>query len=278
MKFFTFFRYYIAGFNVTFLNALKNIHLRPVLSFTGGGGKSTLIYLLARELADSGSAVLVTTTTMIYHPEVKNRICDRVVISSIEKLLTQIAAGTPGGITVAARKEIEQGGEHKLKGFLPEEIDNLYSADIFDIILVEADGAKHLPVKAPGIHEPVIPLSTSSVFGVIGLDALGAVIDEEHVFRVKEFCSLTGKHPGEIIDNRTITSLVQSKTGLFKNTPAAAQRVIMLHKADTKERTEQGQKTAEYILKETDVPDMILITSSRNSETEGPVRAVHYAE
>ncbi len=263
---------------MTFFDALKDIHLQSVLSFTGGGGKSTLIYLLARELADAGAAVLVTTTTMIYHPEVKNRTCDRVVVSPVEKLLKQTTAGASGRITVAAAKEIEHGGEHKLKGFLPEEIDRVFSADVFDIILVEADGAKHLPVKAPGLHEPVIPLSTRSVFGVIGLDALGTVIDAEHVFRIREFCSLTGKHGGEIIDDEVFTMLVQSKAGLFKNTPPAAQKIVALNKADTMDLTRQGIKTAEYILHAAKVPDMILITSSRNSGTAGPVRAVRTAE
>ncbi|MGL5542642.1 MAG: hypothetical protein ACRDB2_04840, partial [Fusobacteriaceae bacterium] len=38
-----------------------------VVSFTGGGGKTSLIFLLAEELSRKGR-VLITTTTKIYIP------------------------------------------------------------------------------------------------------------------------------------------------------------------------------------------------------------------
>ena len=39
--------------------------------------------------------------------------------------------------------------------------------------MIEADGAKRLPLKVPGEWEPVIPDFTDLVVGVIGMDAVG---------------------------------------------------------------------------------------------------------
>lgn len=41
---------------------------------------------------------------------------------------------------------------------------------------IEADGAKRLPLKAPGEWEPVIPEFVDLVIGVVGMDALGEPI------------------------------------------------------------------------------------------------------
>lgn len=57
-----------------------------------------------------------------------------------------------------------------MKGIHPSWIPAL--AQSWDFVLVEADGSRRLPVKAPAVYEPVIPPGTDLVVGVIGLDAL----------------------------------------------------------------------------------------------------------
>ncbi len=42
-----------------------------------------------------------------------------------------------------------------------------------DLTLIEADGARHLPCKAPAEHEPALLSSSDLVIGVTGLSALG---------------------------------------------------------------------------------------------------------
>ncbi|MCK7504559.1 MAG: hypothetical protein MZV70_11045 [Desulfobacterales bacterium] len=44
------------------------LHGGGVVSLVGAGGKTSLMYRLARELAGTGQAVLTTTTTRIYPP------------------------------------------------------------------------------------------------------------------------------------------------------------------------------------------------------------------
>lgn len=42
-----------------------------------------------------------------------------------------------------------------------------------DIVLIEADGAKRMPCKAPAAHEPVLLPQCDTVLAVAGLSALG---------------------------------------------------------------------------------------------------------
>jgi len=58
----------------------------------------------------------------------------------------------------------------KLKGLSPTLIDRIRDKGIADIILVEADGAKRCPLKAPNETEPVIPFSTTWTLPIVGLD------------------------------------------------------------------------------------------------------------
>ena len=65
----------------------------------------------------------------------------------------------------------------------------------YDLVLVEADGAKGRPLKYPAAHEPVIPPCSGRTVVVAGLDALGRTIAEA-VFRSELFIRATGLSPG----------------------------------------------------------------------------------
>ena len=45
-------------------------------------------------------------------------------------------------------------------------------------VLIEADGARRLPLKVPAGHEPVIHPRTTHVLSVYGLDAVGAALKD----------------------------------------------------------------------------------------------------
>ena len=61
--------------------------------------------------------------------------------------------------------------------------------ELCDVMLVEADGAKHHPVKVPEKWEPVIPRCADIVISVIGLDCLGQPISQSayRMERTSEF-------------------------------------------------------------------------------------------
>lgn len=118
----------------------------------------------------------------------------------------------------------------KLGGIHPAWVPPLRT--LWDVVLVEADGSKHRPVKAPAEHEPVIPSGTDVVIGCIGLDCLGKPLDEHSVHRPGLFSAISGCEIGTPITVQHLINLAEHPQGLFKASPADAARVLMLNKAD----------------------------------------------
>lgn len=224
-----------------------------VVSAVGGGGKTTILYLLAEALAREGGRVCVTTTTHIYDPrtEPQPRPCNQVVIvpelaeapdrNSLGAQKSQSGSVPQAGhiAVVAAREGIPDHSVHqpkgqtdllKLGGIHPAWVERL--SPYWDLVLVEADGSKHLPVKAPADHEPVVPEASSVVLGCIGLDCLGKPMDERYVHRPVLFRELTGCQPGEPIGSPHLINLVLHPQGLFKGAPSGARRVLVFNKVD----------------------------------------------
>ncbi|MDH3998967.1 MAG: putative selenium-dependent hydroxylase accessory protein YqeC, partial [Desulfuromonadales bacterium] len=62
-----------------------------VLSLTGGGGKTSLMFHLAQRLSQAGKKVLTTTTTKIFYPTANQN--KRVLVNADpERILTQTAS------------------------------------------------------------------------------------------------------------------------------------------------------------------------------------------
>jgi len=125
------------------IEALRiNPQKHRLISVVGAGGKTTLIFALARELQGREMSVAVTTTTHM----------------ASEGRYGIIPMGIPCG-------------DGKIKGISRE-----YPAELlkrYDIVLVEADGSRRLPFKVPAEHEPVLPKETDLVIGVAGAGAIG---------------------------------------------------------------------------------------------------------
>lgn len=131
----------------------------PVLSFVGGGGKTSYIRRLAWEGREKGCRVLVMTTTHMAVPEYFGVL--EPDLGQVEKMLEKegiAVAGCPakeGKIAFRDWEFYEKAGK------------------LADVILVEADGSKRLPVKVPGPKEPVIPENSDQILCIYGLGALG---------------------------------------------------------------------------------------------------------
>lgn len=145
-------------------------HEPLVISAVGAGGKTSLIYALAEEAKAKGAKVAIVTTTHMYVPK-KYGIIDG-NLAEVTRQLEQ------GGIVVAGSL-VEEG---KI-GFVGEE---LYRAicNLADIVLVEADGSKRMPLKVPQKGEPVLPDNTDLIVCLGGLTALGKKLGEV-CFRVE---------------------------------------------------------------------------------------------
>lgn len=237
-----------------------------LISLVGGGGKTTTIFRLARDLKQRGKRVLVTTTTNMFLPAEDE--CDALVLTPLQE--DALLGTRPGGtiICLAAGLIPEK---LKLKSVAPAFIDHLFTAGRFDVILVEADGAKRKPIKAPADYEPVLPTATTLVMGCIGLDAVGLPIEERHVHREHLFARVTGTRPGDRIDVATIARLIVSPDGLFRAAPPGAARLVLLNKADDEERCRAGEAVA-ALLQAADRPRCSVAVASA---AEGRVYSRH---
>ena len=113
---------------------------RPfVISFTGGGGKTSLIRRLAWEGREQGLKVLVIPTTHMALPE--HFFVPEPLAGDLEQALKE------RGIAVTGKAEERKPGEKKISFWGWEFYQQ--AKEKADLVLVEADGAKRLPVKVP---------------------------------------------------------------------------------------------------------------------------------
>jgi probable selenium-dependent hydroxylase accessory protein YqeC len=201
-----------------------------LISLVGAGGKTTTMFAIARALRTIHRRVLVTTTTNIFYPGKEE--CDAVLVDAAPEV-NRFHGISGGTITVLGGSVVN---ERKLAGMDKGFIEKLHQEKQFDHILVECDGSKRKPIKAAAHYEPVVPDNSTRTIGVIGLDAVGEPIDEEHVHRAEIFCAVVGRRLGERLDVQAVVELIASPRGLFKGVPETSPRYVLLNKADTTER------------------------------------------
>ncbi len=215
-----------------FLELLQIDHDKySVIAVVGGGGKTSLIYRLTDELLDKGKKVIITTTTHMAGetelPFARGGDTDKV-----RELLDS------EGYVIAAEYDEKTGKYTSLAEGKLEELKGLC-----DVVLVEADGAKHHSVKVPAEWEPVIPACADIVISVIGLDCLGQPICQSayRMERTSEFLKKSLQAP---ITEDDVVKIASSICGLFKDVEERVYRVY-LNKSDVLPEKE----AAEHIVK-----------------------------
>ena len=241
---------------VEFLNIESN--KKEMISIVGAGGKTTLLYNISKELKRMYKRILLTTTTHIYIPP-KDVYTDLFLSNSRETLFKYAEAIKDKDLFIIGDSITK---EKKIKGIDISIADEIYKLGIFDFILIEADGSKKKPIKAPAEWEPMIPQMSSMVIGVIGLDSLGKIVVEDSIHRLKEFCNISECRPGDIINGSMIAKLIKHPKGLFKNTPEKAEKIALLNKADNGSLIEAGFEIKRMI---EDDSIKIVITSMKNN-------------
>ncbi len=197
-----------------------------VVALVGAGGKTSLMYSLAREMVSLGRRVVTTTTTKIFPPRPDQS--PGLVLLSEDVSRANLAAGLARHGHVTLGSSLLKVG--KVDGVSEETIyDSLRYADS---VLVEADGAAGRSVKAPEKWEPVIPGAAELVIPVVGLDCIGARVTEDLVFRLERFLAVTGLQPGETISPESIGLLLGHPEGGIRGVPERSRVVPFLNKVD----------------------------------------------
>jgi probable selenium-dependent hydroxylase accessory protein YqeC len=210
-------------------------------SFVGGGGKTTLIEHIARSCLARGKSVAIATTTKIFTVEPF-------------AVFDEWIRGPRAASFIHIGKTVEG---PKLTGLTFEEV-KVLGRD-FDVVLIEADGAKGHPLKYPASYEPVIPPFSDRVFIVAGLDALFKPF-RETVFRHELFSRDTGTEPPRLVYPDIFVRLFQDDA-LLKST-AGFNRTIVLNKYDTSRPRHLAAVLLERIMDRTGI-DHGVITAAK---------------
>jgi probable selenium-dependent hydroxylase accessory protein YqeC len=223
------------------------IGAREHIAIVGAGGKTALMFALAEELGKEGKKVITSTTTKVWKHQARQAphvVCTENSPSWKDELQERLAGKEH---IFVGRCVLESG---KMDGLDASDLDLLFQEQETAYLLVEADGAAGLPVKAPAAHEPVIPSSATLVVAVMGIEAMGCRLTPEEVFRPEAVKEITGLQPGEALTSKALAKLFLHPRGLFKGTPDSAKRIAFLNKLDLVEKGDEAMNLAEEILGE----------------------------
>ena len=216
------------------LSPLLGLADSQIITFIGGGGKTSLMNTLGKEFASHGYPTLLTTTTHIMKPDflsdesyIENEDLGQLanIFTNLKKNTLPLAAlGIPEKVISSNVKWRSPSSDFckKIAEFSKKfSTKNPYK---FLKILCEGDGSKRLPIKLPKDGEPVFFPKTDTVIGVIGLSCLGKPI-KETLFRYELLPNLTSLdnyfiksfQSADIVTTDFLYRLCLSEKGLRKN-------------------------------------------------------------
>jgi probable selenium-dependent hydroxylase accessory protein YqeC len=185
----------------------------------GSGGKTSLIWHLARYFAPKSRSVLVATTTKMFPPK-----------------KTELLPG----IDMAGRFNQKTG---KLEALPLEELAERIPA--YDLVLIEGDGSRGLPLKGWAEYEPVIPSFATVTIGVLPLWPLGKPISAEFIHRLPLFCALTGADIGSMLEIEHLVKVIaggKMEKSLFS--AAVGRKILFFNQIEHEAAVLQAAKLA----------------------------------
>lgn len=244
-----------------------------LVAFTGGGGKTSLLFALAKELRE---AVVTTTTTRIFAAQMALApvVAFAATNSGEGKSEVEATAVAPAiGAHLARFGQclvVGQADGEKALGIAIELPASLLARPDVDYVLVEADGSRLRPCKAPAEHEPAIPPETSLVVPVAGIDAVGGrLADVAH--RPVRVAQLTGLAENEPMTPAALARLLSHAAGGLKGVPPAARVIPFINKVENDAAVTAAREVARLLLREERIHQVVLgaVQSAR------PVREIH---
>ena len=211
------------------------------IAIVGAGGKTSLMFLLAHGFRKQGLGVLTSTTTRILYPNPDQS--ERVVLlADPDPEGTIVRELQKYGHVTVAKHRIPPGD--KLKGMSCSQLMRVFDQVGCEHLVIEADGARGLSLKAPGASEPVVPASVDVFICLVGMDIIGRTLDEKNVFRPELVANLTGLALGEPVTKEAVARLCVHPQGMLKGCPPAARSYIFFNKTDLP----QGRHRAEQVM------------------------------
>lgn len=198
-----------------------------VAAVIGSGGKSTLLRTLAREAGERGGRVVLATTTHFLAFEgiplvTSGDMGD--VVRALDEAGT-VCVGTPTGDAL---------GRLGAPAFSMGKL-----AHVADLVVVEADGSKRLPLKAHASHEPVVPAEAALTVAVVGASGFGGrvgnVVHRAELLRERLGCDANDEATPELMARSMADEMAR---GLIAPTH------VIVNQAEGAERIEAARRFA----------------------------------
>ena len=186
-----------------------------LVSFIGGGGKTTALFALGRHRP--GRTVITTTTKM----GVERTGGRPVVLGAAD---AELARALDDHDCVIAWDRID---DHRAVGVAPEVCDRW--ATFVDTVAVEADGSRRKPFKAPREYEPVVPSASTHVVACVGIAALGVPV-VDGCQRPDRVAALAGCGEDDVLTPERLARVLLSPAGSRKDVPADASFAVLLNR------------------------------------------------
>ena len=201
-----------------------------MISLVGGGGKTTIMFYIGNFFANMGKRVIITTSTHIVKPE------KFAEIKSAKELFN--IAFDSGPVVVG----IDEG--KKLSSLPLSELEKF--KDYADIVLIEADGAKRLPIKIPREeNEPVIPACSDVCIVCMGIDAVGKSLKEK-CFRYERAYDIFGWNGEHILTCEDAAKILTSRKAGLKGV-GDVRTIFVINKADSDTDLQKALEVKKYI-------------------------------
>ncbi len=199
----------------------------PRVAFVGAGGKTTALFRLARQFA---GPVILTATTHLATSQLA--LADHHFAAVSPEDVAAAGRNLPGGVMLFTGAPA---GDSRAAGVGEDVLARLHAlAQARQIpLLIEADGSRMRPLKAPAEYEPLIPPFVDTVVVVAGMRALGQPLTLEHVHRPARFAALAGIQPDARLTPEVVARVLAHPAGGLKSIPPGARRVALLNQADT---------------------------------------------
>lgn len=216
-----------------------------LISLVGAGGKTTTMSTLASELAAQGKRVVTTTTTNIYVPT-RGETDTLIVSTETPTLLKMLSSAWKQHhrVTVAGRVI----GAGKIAGLKPDQIYELLIKGGADVVIVEADGARHNMIKAPAEHEPLVPSQTTIALLLMSAEALNQPLSAEIAHRPERIAAVLDINQGDRLTPYSVARLMISDQGALKHIPETASVYLLLTHV-LAEQTEMIHEVVERVLR-----------------------------
>lgn len=222
---------------------------RHVISLVGGGGKTTTLYYLATCFGKRGVRTAVMTTTKMGRPR---HLCTNIA---------ECRACWEAGAYAVCGEDL---GNGKISAPAERFLSALQAEA--DVLLIEADGSRGLPCKAPAAHEPVLLPETDVVIGVMGLDALDKPVGDI-CLRAEIVQQLLGCDAQHLLTEEDMAKILLSAQGTRKNV-GERDFFIVLNKCDDAVCLSRGQKLLSLLQRQGHTQGMLTCGMQRSETYE----------